>query len=87
MPAGIRREFLDRYVIYDGKFISAELLTAVLEDYARPRWMNAQERAEFLGEYFFRSGWSIAPAQLPLPTITPTLTPMSLPAMVGTTQP
>ena len=32
MPRGIRREFIDRYVIYDGKLISVELITAMLED-------------------------------------------------------
>ena len=30
MPLGIRREFLDRYVIYDGRLISVELITALL---------------------------------------------------------
>lgn len=57
MPAGIRREFLDRYVVYDGQLISIELLTAMLEDFSRPRWMTAEERAEFLEEYFTLSGW------------------------------
>ena len=57
MPRGIRREFFDRYVIYDGKLISVELITAMLEDYARPRLMTEQERSGFLQEYFFYSGW------------------------------
>ena len=74
MPYGIRREFLDRYVIYNGKFISTELITAMLEDYARPRLMTGQERARFLAEYFEVSGWtSLDPTGMP--TITPTLTP------------
>jgi len=78
MPPGIRREFLDRYVIYDGKLISIELLTALLEDYSRPRWMAEGERAAFLQEYFYYSGWMpLIPT--PIPTITPTLTPMSIP--------
>ena len=78
MPKGIRREFLDRYVVYDGRFISAELITAMLEDYSRPRLMTEQERAGFLQEYFYRSGWtSFSPTATP--TITPTLTPMSVP--------
>jgi poly-gamma-glutamate synthesis protein (capsule biosynthesis protein) len=83
MPRGIRREFLDRYVIYDGKLISVELITAMLEDYARPRLMTAPERAGFLQEYFFYSGW-IPFSPTPTPTITPTLTPMSIPAFPGT---
>lgn len=58
MPKGIRREFLDRYVIYDGKLISVELITTLLEDFSRPRLMTAQERADFLQEYFAASGWT-----------------------------
>ena len=58
MPDGIRREFLDRYVIYDGKLISVELVTTLLEDFARPRLMTAEERSAFLQEYFTDSGWT-----------------------------
>ena len=78
MPPGIRREFLDRYVIYDSRFISVELITALLEDYSRPRLMREQERSGFLQEYFFYSGW-IPFNATPTPTITATLTPMSIP--------
>ena len=53
MPPGIRREFFDRYVIYEGQLISVELITAMLEDYARPRIMIDQELAGFFHEYFF----------------------------------
>jgi poly-gamma-glutamate synthesis protein (capsule biosynthesis protein) len=80
MPRGIRREFFDRYVIYDGKLISVELITALLEDYSRPRLMTEQERAGFLQEYFYYSGWTPFSAT-PTPTITPTLTPMSIPTL------
>jgi hypothetical protein len=83
MPRGIRREFFDRYVIYDGRLISVELITAMLEDYARPRLMTEQERSGFLQEYFSYSGW-IPFSATPTPTITPTLTPMSIPAFSGT---
>ncbi len=83
MPPGIRRLFFDRYVIYDGKLISVELITAMLEDYSRPRIMNEAERAGFLQEYFYYSGWMpLTPT--PTPTITPTLTPMSIPPLRGT---
>lgn len=82
MPPGIRREFFDRYVIYDGKLISIELITAMLEDYSRPRLMTEQERAGFLQEYFFYSGW-IPFSATPTPTITPTLTPMWIPSLSG----
>jgi hypothetical protein len=82
MPKGIRREFLDRYVVYDGKIISIELITAMLEDFSRPRLMTEQERAGFLQEYFYKSGWTpLNPT--PTPTITPTLTPLSIPTLSG----
>ncbi|MEO5888484.1 MAG: CapA family protein, partial [Anaerolineales bacterium] len=86
MPRGIRREFFDRYVIYNGRFISTELITALLEDYSRPRLMTEQERAGFLQEYFYYSGWMPLIPTL-TPTITPTLTPMSIPSLVGTPSP
>jgi poly-gamma-glutamate synthesis protein (capsule biosynthesis protein) len=54
---GTRREFIDRYVIYDGKLLSVELLTAMLEDWSRPRPMTLEERASFLQEIFAASGW------------------------------
>ncbi len=82
MPKGIRREFFDQYVIYNGRLISAELITAMLEDYSRPRLMTEQERAGFLQDYFYYSGWTpFNPT--PTPTITPTLTPMSIPSLSG----
>ncbi|HLA05951.1 MAG TPA: CapA family protein [Anaerolineales bacterium] len=86
MPRGIRREFLDRYVIYNGKFISVELVTALLEDYARPRLMTEQERMGFLREYFYYSGW-MPLIETPTPTVTPTLTPMLIPTLVETPSP
>jgi poly-gamma-glutamate synthesis protein (capsule biosynthesis protein) len=54
---GTRREFIDRYVIYDGRVLSVELLTAMLEDWARPRPMTPEERSSFLQEIFAASGW------------------------------
>lgn len=78
MPPGIRRLFFDRYVVYDGRLVSIELITGILEDYSRPRIMTEEERAAFLNEYFHYSGWTgLTPT--PTPTVTPTLTPMSTP--------
>lgn len=71
MPEGIRREFLDRYVIYDGRLISVELITAMLEDFSRPRLMIGSERAEFLHEYFDASGWPTVDAPGGAPAGTP----------------
>jgi poly-gamma-glutamate synthesis protein (capsule biosynthesis protein) len=71
-----RYEFLDRHVFYDGRYIGTELLTAMLEDYARPRPMTPDERAAFLSAYFGYSGW------LPLiPTPAPAQTPTKYPLL------
>lgn len=70
-----RYEFLDRHVFYDGRYISTELLTAMLEDYARPRPMTPDERAAFLSAYFSYSGW-IPLIPTPAPKQTPTLYPL-----------
>jgi poly-gamma-glutamate synthesis protein (capsule biosynthesis protein) len=76
---GTRREFIDRHVLYDGKYLGVELLTAMLEDFSRPRPMNERERAQFLSEYFAYSGWTESqPAPIPVPTVT--LTPIVLPS-------
>lgn len=73
-----RREFIDRHVFYDGKYLGVELLTAMLEDYSRPRPMNERERGQFLSEYFAYSGWTeLSPTPIPQPTVT--LTPIVLP--------
>jgi poly-gamma-glutamate capsule biosynthesis protein CapA/YwtB (metallophosphatase superfamily) len=53
----VRQEVLDRHVIYDGRYISTELLTTFLEDYSQPRPMTSEERAEFLAGIFHASGW------------------------------
>ena len=75
---GTRREFIDRHVFYDGEYLGMELLTAMLEDFSRPRPMNERERTQFLSEYFAYSGWvPLLPTPIPQPTVT--LTPIALP--------
>jgi poly-gamma-glutamate synthesis protein (capsule biosynthesis protein) len=54
---GTRREFIDRHVFYNGRYINTELLTAMLEDYSRPRPMTDEERSQFLADIFEASGW------------------------------
>jgi poly-gamma-glutamate synthesis protein (capsule biosynthesis protein) len=49
---GTRDEFIDRLIFYDGRLISVDLLTALLEDYARPRPMTTEERHAFLTRIF-----------------------------------
>ena len=51
---GTRQEFLDRYVFYDGRLLNVQLITALLEDYSRPRLMTEDERAEFLRDVFYK---------------------------------
>jgi hypothetical protein len=47
-----RTELYARHSIYDGRLISTEILTGVLEDAAQPRWTTAKERAELLNRIF-----------------------------------
>ena len=53
-----RTELMARHTIYRGRVISTEILTAVLEDYAQPRWATETERAGLL-----RSIFDAAPAR------------------------
>jgi hypothetical protein len=52
-----RQEFIDRYTFYDNHLLSIELLTAMLEDYARPRPMTLDERRDLLNAVFSISIW------------------------------
>ena len=61
IPDATRKEFIDRYVFYNNRHISTELLTAMLEDYARPRPMTPAERADFLTEIFAVTRWGDVP--------------------------
>ena len=54
----IRREFIDRHIIYNGKYINTELLTAYLVDWAQPNPMTDQQRTSFLTDIFNGSMWS-----------------------------
>ena len=57
MEKETRREFIDRHIFYNGRYISTELLTAMLEDYARPRPMILKERVQLLQDIFSASEW------------------------------
>lgn len=54
---GTRQTLVDTYVIYDGRLLGVELWTGLIENYARPRRMTAEERAELLQILFEASGW------------------------------
>jgi poly-gamma-glutamate synthesis protein (capsule biosynthesis protein) len=49
--------FIDRHVFYAGRYIGTELVTIRFVDYARPRLMTADERAQLLEKVFSASGW------------------------------
>jgi poly-gamma-glutamate synthesis protein (capsule biosynthesis protein) len=52
-----RQEFIDRHVFHNGQHISTEVLTAILEDYSRPRPMTVEERQALLQAAFDASQW------------------------------
>ncbi len=54
---GTRQECVDRHIIYNGRHISTELLTFMLENYAQPRPMTVRERRVLLQSLFEASGW------------------------------
>jgi poly-gamma-glutamate synthesis protein (capsule biosynthesis protein) len=53
----VRWEKIQRHTFYDGRLLSTEILTAMLEDYAQPRPMTLEERWIFLEEIFSASNW------------------------------
>jgi hypothetical protein len=61
-PQVHQREFIDRHVFYDGRYLGVELITTFLEDFSRPRYMTQAERTKFLAEYFVKSGWDFPQA-------------------------
>jgi poly-gamma-glutamate synthesis protein (capsule biosynthesis protein) len=52
-----RDVFVDRHVFYNGRYISTELLSYIIEDYSRPRPMTGSERQELLQKIFSAGGW------------------------------
>lgn len=54
---GTRQTLVDTYVVYDGRLLSVEAWTGLIENYARPRRMTAEERAQLLQILFKASGW------------------------------
>jgi poly-gamma-glutamate synthesis protein (capsule biosynthesis protein) len=54
---GTRQMCADKLTIYQGRLLSIELFTGLIEDYARPRPMSESERTAFLKTLFKASGW------------------------------
>jgi poly-gamma-glutamate synthesis protein (capsule biosynthesis protein) len=55
--AGVRIGVADRHIFYDGQYINTELLTDVLENFAQPRPLTADERQHFLAILFKAADW------------------------------
>ncbi len=49
---GTRTELYARHTIYQGRILSTEILTGVLEDFAQPRWTTPEERADLLNSIY-----------------------------------
>jgi poly-gamma-glutamate synthesis protein (capsule biosynthesis protein) len=47
-----RTELMARHTIYGGRLLNTEILTAILEDYAQPRWATEEERRALLETIF-----------------------------------
>lgn len=47
-----RTELYARHTIYQGRLLSTEILTGVLEDFAQPRWATPEERTEILNRIY-----------------------------------
>ena len=52
-----RNVFVDRHIFYAGRYLGTELLSYIIEDYARPRLMTEAERVKFLKTIFSAGGW------------------------------
>ncbi len=55
--AAQRQAFIDRYIIYDGRVISTDLITIQFIDLARSQFMTSEERQALLRTVFAASGW------------------------------
>ncbi|MCB8992092.1 MAG: CapA family protein, partial [Ardenticatenaceae bacterium] len=54
---GTRQTLVDQYVVYDGRLLSVQLWSGLIENYARPREMTPAERQQLLLTLFQASGW------------------------------
>lgn len=54
---GTRQTLIAQYVVYDGRLLSVQLWSGLIENYARPRAMTPAEREQLLRTLFQASGW------------------------------
>ena len=52
-----RTSFFDRHYFYDGRYLGNQLETIILENYSQPRFLNEEERVDFLGMIFDTCTW------------------------------
>ncbi len=57
MDSIARNEMVDLHYFYDGRYISTQFLTGILEDSSKPRSMTLTERKNLLGQIFNSSVW------------------------------
>ena len=53
----LRQNFIDRYLVYNNKLLSVELLTTIRDEAALPRKMTTEERRSLLKTLFDLSYW------------------------------
>ena len=53
-----RTSFFDRHYFYDGRYIGSSLETIRLENYSRQRFLDPEERAQFLEKIFGTCSWA-----------------------------
>ncbi len=75
----VRTGLIARHTVYEGRLLSTEILTTVLEDYAQPHWATADERAEILKRIFAAAPSRPAEGAVSRPTAQPTLMPLASP--------
>lgn len=76
----VRTGLIARHTVYEGRLLSTEILTTVLEDYAQPRWATPPERAEILRRIFAAAPARPVGGAVRVPTAQPTLMPLASPA-------
>ncbi len=53
-----RTSFFDRHYFYNGRYIGNHLETIILENYSQPRFLDNDERNEFLNKIFDTCSWA-----------------------------
>jgi hypothetical protein len=57
LPVGVQQNFIDRYLVYDNKLLSVELLPTFRDGSQQPRPMTPEEKRSLLKTLFDLSVW------------------------------